>query len=302
MESTTQLITINSFVSPPITQGSISAFPAKEGFLKEPSEKHLRTLSRAIDPESSRIPHFQEKISETSTTPGITERYDVNPQLRDTEGKRDIREEDKNFKDNGNTEQGKVTESTPQEQSGLKQLTAQAKVEVRALQSKDQKVKMHEMAHVAAGGQYAGAAQYAYKTGPDGRRYAVAGEVPIDVSKEKDPEHTIQKMAQVKRAALAPADPSAADRAIAARATQIIAQAHRELIQRRMEEEKASDEPSPDKVSKGIRSYREQGECITVSGNDTTVGAPDTSATTISGSMEKLERHQISGVIVNLFS
>jgi hypothetical protein len=301
MESTTQLVTINSFVSPPITQGSISAFPAKEGFLKEPSEKHPRTLSRAIDPESSRIPHFQEKISETFTTPGITERYDVDPQPRDTEGKRDIRE-DKKFKENRNTEQAKVIESTPQEKSGLKLLTAQEKVEVRALQSKDQKVKMHEMAYVAAGGQYAGAARYAYKTGPDGRRYAVGGEVPIDVSKEKDPEHTIQKMAQVKRAALAPADPSAADRAIAAKATQIIAQADRELIKRRMEEEKASDESSPDKVSKGIRSYLEQGKCSTVSGNDTTAGAPDTSATTISGSMEKLERHQISGAIVNLFS
>jgi hypothetical protein len=53
--------------------------------------------------------------------------------------------------------------------------------------------------------------------------------VPIDVSQEKTPEETIQKMQAVKRAALAPADPSSADRSIAASATSLESQARQEL-------------------------------------------------------------------------
>jgi hypothetical protein len=51
----------------------------------------------------------------------------------------------------------------------------------------------------------------------------------IDVSQEKSPEETIQKMQAVKRAALAPADPSSADRSIAASATALESQARQEL-------------------------------------------------------------------------
>ena len=82
-------------------------------------------------------------------------------------------------------------------------------------------VRAHEQAHKAAAAPHAGPVSYSYTTGPDGRRYAVAGEVPIDVSPvEGDPQATIQKMQQVRRAALSPAEPSASDRQVAARAQQ----------------------------------------------------------------------------------
>jgi hypothetical protein len=55
--------------------------------------------------------------------------------------------------------------------------------------------------------------------------YAVGGEVKIDISPESTPEATIRKMQQVRKAALAPAQPSSTDRAVAAQATQIEAQA-----------------------------------------------------------------------------
>ena len=79
---------------------------------------------------------------------------------------------------------------------------------VRRLRAIDRKVRAHELAHMSVGGQYAGAPHYTYVRGPDGQLYAVAGEVPIDVSPEKDPEATVKKMQQVIAAALAPADPS----------------------------------------------------------------------------------------------
>ena len=55
------------------------------------------------------------------------------------------------------------------------------------------------------------------KLGPDGNRYAIGGEVSIDVAPvDGDPEATIAKMEIVKAAALAPAEPSAQDRKVAA--------------------------------------------------------------------------------------
>ena len=102
--------------------------------------------------------------------------------------------------------------------------------EVQDLQRRDREVRAHEQAHKAAGGQYAGAISYRFQTGPNGQQYAVGGSVPIDSSPiEGDPRATVQKMNQVRRAALAPGDPSGADRQIAARASQELLRAQQEL-------------------------------------------------------------------------
>lgn len=101
--------------------------------------------------------------------------------------------------------------------------------ELRQLKARDREVRTHEQAHKAAGGGHAGSIQLDFETGPDGKRYAVSGEVPIDVSAVKgDPDKTLQKMATVQRAALAPANPSGADRAVAARAAATASQARAE--------------------------------------------------------------------------
>lgn len=94
---------------------------------------------------------------------------------------------------------------------------------ISELKAADTKVRAHEMAHVAAGGRYTtGGARFTYERGPDGKNYAVAGEVGIDLSEiPGDPEATADKMDVVRRAALAPADPSPQDRRVAARATMI---------------------------------------------------------------------------------
>jgi len=89
---------------------------------------------------------------------------------------------------------------------------------VERLKRTEEKVIAHEMARKAVGGQYAGAIRYSYTRGPDGKLYITRGEVSIDVSEEETPEETIRKMEIVKRAALAPSDPSPQDSAVAHRA------------------------------------------------------------------------------------
>lgn len=104
------------------------------------------------------------------------------------------------------------------------------------LSRRDAEVRRHEAAHAATGGQFAGAPSFQFEKGPDGRNYAVSGEVPIDLSPvPNNPEATIQKMRQVKRAALAPANPSAADRGVAASADRQALAAQLELNQQRAE-------------------------------------------------------------------
>lgn len=97
------------------------------------------------------------------------------------------------------------------------ELTKEEQQKVAELREADRKVKAHEMAHMAAGGNVVkGGASYEYEKGPDGVSYAIAGEVPIDTSEGKTPQETIIKMTQVQAAAMAPADPSSQDRKVAA--------------------------------------------------------------------------------------
>ncbi len=127
-------------------------------------------------------------------------------------------------------EQEEKQESGQQSEQEQQQQQAEQR-EIRELQARDQEVRAHEQAHAIVGGRYASAPSYDYQQGPDGKRYAVGGEVQIDLAPVPgDPAATVQKMQQVKAAALAPAEPSAADRSIAAEAGQRLLQAQAELI------------------------------------------------------------------------
>ena len=111
-------------------------------------------------------------------------------------------------------------------------LSEEEQRQVQQLKQRDQQVRAHERAHMAAGADLVqGGATFTFERGPDGRMYAVGGEVKIDTSGENDPDRTIRKMQQVKRAALAPAEPSGTDRAVAAQAGQAEAQARQEKNQ-----------------------------------------------------------------------
>ncbi|CAH9061161.1 hypothetical protein PSEHALCIP103_02437 [Pseudoalteromonas haloplanktis] len=125
----------------------------------------------------------------------------------------------------------------------------QEQQQIKELKARDTEVRTHEQAHAAVGGQYAGSPSYEYQRGPDGTNYAVGGEVPIDVGViNGDPQATIDKMQTVRAAALAPAEPSGADRAIAADATQKMAAAQAELAS-------ADDEDSSEDKSRVSASF-----------------------------------------------
>lgn len=113
-------------------------------------------------------------------------------------------------------------------------LTEEERQVVSELKQRDAEVRAHEAAHKAAGGAHAGGISFSYQQGPDGRRYAIGGEVPIDISTVSgDPRATVQKMQQIRRAALAPADPSGPDRAIAAAATKALLEAQAQIASER---------------------------------------------------------------------
>ena len=110
-------------------------------------------------------------------------------------------------------------------------LTAAQLAEIAQLAATDRHVRAHEQAHLAAAGPYAtGGPSYVFTVGPDGNRYAVGGEVSLDVSPDpSSPQATIEKARVIEAAANAPADPSSQDRAVAAAAAQMEAAAERQL-------------------------------------------------------------------------
>ena len=104
--------------------------------------------------------------------------------------------------------------------------------------ARDREVRAHEQAHLAAAGALArGGISLTTERGPDGRYYAVAGEVSIDTAPVAgDPQATIAKAQRIRRAAHAPAEPSAQDRRVAAQASAMEMRARAELAAQRVEE------------------------------------------------------------------
>ncbi len=138
---------------------------------------------------------------------------------------------------------GSRPESKGDEVQGLDQqdslnLGPEARAVLSRLKQRDAEVRAHEQAHIAAGGQHVSSGpQYEYQEGPDGRQYAVGGHVAIDASEIKgDPKASAEKARQVRRAALAPGEPSAQDRAVAAKAASQEQQAERKEREQGLEE------------------------------------------------------------------
>ncbi len=128
-----------------------------------------------------------------------------------------------------------ASSSSPQTKTGEQksgQLTPEDAAQVAKLKQVDRQVRQHESAHLAAsGGMATSGASFSYQKGPDGVNYAVGGEVSINTSPGRTPEETIVRARTIRAAALAPADPSGQDRAVAAAASQMEQQARMELAQ-----------------------------------------------------------------------
>lgn len=134
-----------------------------------------------------------------------------------------------------------TTELTPDQQRQLSEMLAT-----------DRKVRAHEQAHLVVGRDLilSGPA-YSYETGPDGKNYAVSGEVQIDTSPANSPEETIPKAHHIRATALAPADPSPQDHHVASVATQLELKARIELAQ----QNSAAEESVP-RASPAIQAYQ----------------------------------------------
>lgn len=107
--------------------------------------------------------------------------------------------------------------------------------QIQELSARDREVRAHEQAHAAVAGQYGSSPTYSFVRGPDGVSYAIGGEVQIDTSSiPGDPEATLRKAQQLRRAANAPAEPSGQDSSVAAQAAQMEQQARAELNELRV--------------------------------------------------------------------
>jgi hypothetical protein len=134
-----------------------------------------------------------------------------------------------------------TTEKTQNAMGGTGDLSEEQQKDVDHLKKRDVEVRQHEQAHIMAGGSLIrGGASFTYKTGPDGKQYAIGGEVSIDSSPvEGDPRATIRKAQQIQKAAMAPGEPSGQDRAAAAEAAAMELAAMRELTQKSGTNQKA---------------------------------------------------------------
>lgn len=198
-----------------------TANPATEQARRDMQRRELIEPVRDLEKSAAERPLQSDDRNRTATPANASvSLYDSNGKETETQQAVSARDE----------ESSSEQQQSQQQQQGEQQAQAEQQ-EIRELQARDQEVRAHEQAHATIGGRYAGTPSYEYQQGPDGRRYAVGGEVQIDLAAiPGDPQATIQKMQQVKAAALAPAEPSNADRRIAGEATNRLLQAQAELI------------------------------------------------------------------------
>ncbi len=83
------------------------------------------------------------------------------------------------------------------------ELTSAKRQVISELAARDREVRDHEAAHTNTGGRFTGASSFTYERGPNGRNYAVAGEVSIQVSSSaiESPQDAVERVQAVRRAA-----------------------------------------------------------------------------------------------------
>ncbi|MEN0063189.1 MAG: putative metalloprotease CJM1_0395 family protein [Myxococcota bacterium] len=123
---------------------------------------------------------------------------------------------------------------------GPRELSDEDQAVVDELRARDAEVRAHEAAHAAIGG---GVPTFVYQRGPDGRQYAVGGEVVVKMGGGSTAQGTIDRMQRVRAAALAPGNPSAQDMAVAAEATQRAAAARMRMNKAQTAEAVRRSEP-----------------------------------------------------------
>lgn len=143
------------------------------------------------------------------------------------------------------TQTGEPTQLARPRQTGKPDLNAEETAAIGKLKARDTQVRAHEAAHLAAaGGLAVSGTSFSFQRGPDGVNYAIGGEVSIDVSLGRTPQETLGRARTIQAAALAPADPSGQDLAVAAQARQMEQEARAELARQQTEERTAERSPA----------------------------------------------------------
>ncbi|MGM0615611.1 MAG: putative metalloprotease CJM1_0395 family protein [Pseudomonadota bacterium] len=184
--------------------------------LAETGNDYSRVASATANPaeNTANSRRSTERATDDAAPANSPERSEQNQSTRSGDEAQESRESDENSFANAPTR----PDGTPLNEQEVRQ--------VEQLKRTDQEVRQHERAHEIAGGPYTGSASYDYQSGPDGNRYAVGGEVPIDYGPVKgDPQATVEKMQTVIAAALAPVEPSSKDLQVAAQARQYLLEA-----------------------------------------------------------------------------
>ncbi len=134
------------------------------------------------------------------------------------------------------------------------ELSDEALAQIAKLKARDLEVRQHEAAHLAVAGALAtGGPSFTFQKGPDGVNYAIGGEVGIDVSPGRTPEETIARARTIQAAALAPAEPSGPDLAVAAQAQQLEQQARTELAVQSAKEAEPGQNPAQDGAQSSVQ-------------------------------------------------
>ncbi len=192
-----------------------------------------------------------------------------------------------NTGENTSEEQGSDNgaEASRDKATNGQELTQEDQEQVDELKERDQEVRRHEQAHKGSAGSLAqGGPTFSFQRGPDGKQYAVGGEVQIDTSPvDGDPAATIRKMQAVRRAALSPAEPSSQDRSVAAQAARAAQQARQELREQSADNgEQAGSAPSVDGASGATEQTSDASQDEAVGSEAVGAAAPGSSSTDFS--------------------
>lgn len=188
------------------------AYKKTESFVKATKNPVLEVLENLLSGKTEKELHANTKItSSIESTLSTTENQDVTT----TEP------------DQSNNAEFDKSANTLEQQQRLEQ--PEVKAQIRDLQMAEKEVLAHEQAHKAAGAGVTGGISYSYTTGPDMKQYITGGEVSVGAPSGETPEETIQLLNQVRKAALAPAEPSPQDLRVAATATAQIQQTQTQM-------------------------------------------------------------------------
>lgn len=118
------------------------------------------------------------------------------------------------------------------------------KRELLELKRRDREVRRRIAEQRRAAGKYGASIRFAYEVGPDGKQYAVDGDVQLDTTAQANRKATVEKMVTVRKAALAADRPTPDDQRVAAEARRRIAGARmfmREELRDELREAKRPD-------------------------------------------------------------